>query len=78
MRGYFSKNNRSAKIGPPITEGHDFAWIAGRWLVDYWAFRVRKISRTSVLDLDLRSESELAINLYGDPQTWSLVAEGDD
>ena len=24
------------------------------------------------------SESELAINLYGDPQTWSLVAEGDD
>lgn len=72
--GYFAKDNRGAKIGFPIVEGHDFAWIAGRWLVDYWAYRVAEISPQPVLDLQSPTDWKLAIQLYGDAPAWSLVA----
>ncbi len=68
--GYWAKDNRVADIGAPLSEGHDFALIAARWLVDYWAFRVARVSPRAVLDLRLPHDKKLAQRLYGGQESW--------
>ena len=71
--GYLSKMNPTAEIGGALCGGHDFAVIAGRWIVDYWAFHVARIARTPVLDLNSPGESELASRLLGERESWEIV-----
>ena len=66
VRGYLAKDSISVKAGFPIVEGHDFAWIENRWVVDYWAYRVTGLSPQPVLDLLSPSNRELALNHYSD------------
>lgn len=72
--GYWSKANRAAAIGGTLCEGHDFALIAGRWIVDYWAFRVARVMQTPVLDLDTPQDRQLASRLFGEREAWEALA----
>ncbi len=72
--GYSSKANPAAEIGGALCCGHDFAIIAGRWIVDYWAFHVARIIRTPVLDLDSPEDRQVASHLLGERAAWEVVA----
>jgi hypothetical protein len=72
--GYLSRNNPIACIGEPHCEGHDFALIHSRWIVDYWAFRVAQLINRSVFDLRLSTERKMAIQWHGNPRCWVMVA----
>lgn len=72
--GYWSKANPAAAIGGALCEGHDFALIAGRWIVDYWAFRVARIMQKPVLDLDSPQDRQLASRLLGAREAWEALA----
>lgn len=75
--GYRAMENPTALIGEPHCSGHDFAMIQHRWLVDYWAFRVARLSPKAVLDLNRAPERRLARSLYGTAVHWKQVAAFD-
>ena len=72
--GYFSKMNPAAEIGGTLCGGHDFVLIAGRWIVDYWAFHVARVVQTPVLDLDSPGDRQLASRLLGEREAWEPLA----
>jgi hypothetical protein len=71
--GYFATDNRPALVGGVHNAGHDFALIADRFIVDYWAFRVVRLITRPVLDLNIREDRNLARHLYGNEDTWEDV-----
>jgi hypothetical protein len=71
--GYESSDNPSARIGFTCCEGHDFAIVANRFVVDYWAFRVARMVNTPVFDLRKHGDHELVRLLYGHEQSWKNV-----
>lgn len=72
--GYQSAENPTATIGEPYCSGHDFTVIRQRWLIDYWAYRVSRLSHRSVLDLKHTQDGHLATCLYGNPDNWARIA----
>lgn len=72
--GYSSKANPTAEIGGALCGGHDFAVIAGRWIVDYWAFHVARVVQTPVLDLNSPEDRQLASRLLGEREVWEILA----
>lgn len=71
--GYNCSQNPSAQIGKNLCEGHDFAIVEERFIVDYWAFQVARIIEHPVLDITQPSDGQLARQLYGDKNTWEEV-----
>ncbi len=72
--GYYCRQNPTAQIGMKLCgEGHDFASVADRYIVDYWAYRIACVTRSPVLDLSRRRDREIALKLYGDPSKWQEV-----
>jgi hypothetical protein len=70
--GYWSATNPAASIGTRHGDGHDFALIENRYIVDYWAFRIGRLIDDPVLDLmRLRDRDRAA--LYGDARAWEVV-----
>lgn len=52
-------------MGKAISEGHDLALIADRWVVDYWAWHVARIIQHPIIDLRSKQGRMAAIQLYG-------------
>jgi hypothetical protein len=50
--------------------GHDFAVVAGRFIVDGWAICVSGYSRSAVFDLLDPMDKKAIRELYGDPAYW--------
>ena len=71
--GYHSASNPTASIGLPAIDGHDFALIDDRWLVDYWAWHVAGIAAQPILDLSYAADRTAACVLYGPANVWELV-----
>jgi hypothetical protein len=71
--GYWARDNPMALISEPHCEGHDFALIHSRWIIDYWAFRVGQLINQPVFDLRISTERKLAVQLYGNPRYWEMV-----
>ena len=68
--GYYSKDNASAFVGRACCEGHDFALIEERFIVDYWAYRVAKVIDRPVFDLLEGEELDLARFYFGNKELW--------
>ena len=68
--GYQADENPAAEIGRAYGEGHDFAFIANRWIVDYWAYHVAAVSPVSVWDLEVAEDGKAVERLYGNRDTW--------
>ena len=73
VMGYWSKANPAATVGGRLCEGHDFAFIADRWIIDYWAFRIAMVIQKPVLDLDSEQDRKLAQRLFGDRNAWEAL-----
>lgn len=71
--GYQSDCNPTARIGLPAIDGHDFALIDDRWLVDYWAWRVAGIAAQPIHDLSYAADRTAACALNGPANVWDLV-----
>jgi hypothetical protein len=78
MVGYYASDNPTAAIGEPDCEGHDFAIVANRFLVDYWAYRIAGIADRPVFDMSDSDEYARVQMLYGNREAWSeiLAKEG--
>jgi hypothetical protein len=72
--GYYSSENRSAYIGNGCCEGHDFALIADRFIVDYWAYRVAGLIYRPVLDLREPKHMDSARFFYGNEGFWNNIS----
>lgn len=71
--GYHSFDNPTAFIGKPYYDGHDFALINGRWLVDYWGWYVAGIAPNPILDMLSAEDRNAARILYGPTNVWQPV-----
>jgi hypothetical protein len=72
--GYYSSENRSAAVGNGCCEGHDFALIDERFIVDYWAYRVAKVIDRAVFDLHDSEQLDLAKFYYGKKELWEDIS----
>jgi hypothetical protein len=70
--GYTSSKNPSAYIAEPFCDGHDFALIAHRFIVDYWAQGVGLIGG-SIFDLRSERDRKEVCRLYGNRAAWEEV-----
>ena len=73
VQGYWSMDNTTALIGGPQLDGHDFALIASRWLVDYWAWHVAHLIQTPIFDLNAFKDRDSVDQLYGPTIKWSMT-----
>lgn len=73
--GYLAENNPVAELGEGYSQGHDFAIIDDRWLVDYWAWRTTDLLEHPVLDLETDSDLTIASRLYGKHTHWNVVLD---
>jgi hypothetical protein len=71
--GFNCSQNPSARIGKSLCEGHDFAYVAERFIVDYWAFQVARVINRPVLDMRQTKNRKVARQIYGDKKTWEDV-----
>ncbi|MBK6831286.1 MAG: hypothetical protein IPG92_11365 [Flavobacteriales bacterium] len=68
--GYYSNDNSTAEIGLPNHDGHDFALINDRWLVDYWAWHVEGLVASPIFDLSNSADRREVTRLYGSTVKW--------
>ncbi|MCX6937938.1 MAG: hypothetical protein NTU80_08585 [Verrucomicrobia bacterium] len=55
-------------------DGHDFALIAERFIVDYWGAYAAGVIDRPVFDLLDSSIQEIVSRLYGPKESWRIVA----
>lgn len=75
--GWAAGTNPTSVIAGPTNgarldtgQGHDFAIIDGRYLVDPWAKHTECSSDRAAFDLDDPLDRARVRQLYGDPRTW--------
>lgn len=70
----WAEDSNVTSIVAPNGEGHDFAVIDDRYLVDAWLKNVDGppgfIHERAVFDLDNPDDVATVLRLYGDPRTW--------
>jgi hypothetical protein len=69
LYGYLDEQNPLSLIAVECG-GHDFAVVAGRFIVDGWAVCVSGYSRSAVFDLLDPKDRKGIRELYGDPACW--------
>ena len=73
VMGYWAAGNPTAQIGERYGDGHDFAVVADRWVVDYFALTTVDLLESAVLDLRNPVDRRLVSQLLGDRATWEVV-----
>ncbi len=75
--GYRTAGNPSAVV-PKYVDGHDFAFVAGRFVVDYWACHVANEVDRAVFDLNDPDEAKLVRRYFGKQSAWQTVPISDE
>lgn len=75
--GYRTADNPSAVV-PKYVDGHDFALIAKRFVVDYWACHVAEEIDRPVFDLNDTDEAKLVRRYYGKQSAWQNTPISDE
>lgn len=71
--GFSARANRAALLNASCADGHDFALLRGRFIVDWWAHRWARVVDRAVFDLRREADLHRVITLYGDPESWERV-----
>jgi len=72
--GYDCADNPTAEIpDPETTDGHDFAIVENRFVVDFWAASVVGILDRSIFDLSCSADRAIVLRLYGPRDAWKPV-----
>lgn len=67
--GFFGEDNPEAEINR-VADGHDFALVDGRYLVDGWVRHVEGVADRAVFDLEDADDAEAVKRIYGDRNLW--------
>lgn len=70
LYGFHEEDNPTAGVCR-IADGHDFALVDGRYIVDGWASHVEGESRTAVLDLEDEADAAFVASFLGPRELWS-------
>lgn len=71
--GFWNEENPSATIAREGYDGHDFAVVNGRYLVDAWATHIETVPDAKpVYDLKNPADAALVRKLYGPRESWKL------
>ena len=70
--GFWSRRNASW-AGAILQDGHDFAVVDGRYIVDPWIMETERLSDRAVFDLNDPMDQPEVQRLYGDRKSWRLV-----
>lgn len=60
-----------------LRDGHDFALVAGRFVVDLWAAYYPCVNKETVIDLADPKQVLEHLPKYGNPKNWEVLCEGD-
>ena len=71
LYGFYIGDNPSAHHIADICDGHDFAVVDDRFIVDGWAKNVEGIANQSVFDLKDPADAKIILGLYGNPKSWT-------
>lgn len=71
--GYFADDNPGTAAADGL-DGHDFAIIDGRYLVDVWLKFVAGTVSRAVSDLRLETDAPEIRRLYGDRRHWQRIS----
>lgn len=69
--GFFADDNPKAKIGQ-VAEGHDFALVDDKFIVDPWIATVESVSDEFVFELGV--DDQVIAELYGEKDKWTQIA----
>lgn len=72
--GFMLKDNPAPRLAG-ICDGHDFALIDGRWIIDTWAAFWEEILPVAVIDIKDPNNAELVRAFFGDPAKWQVVRD---
>jgi hypothetical protein len=67
--GFEAEDNPDSYVSK-IADGHDFAILHKRYIVDGWTTNMESIHPTGVMDIEDDDDLEEIIRLYGDPRKW--------
>jgi len=70
--GFWSREN-TGWAGAILVDGHDFAVVDGRYIVDPWIVETERLSDRAVFDLKNPVDQAEVRRLYGDRKSWHLV-----
>lgn len=71
VKGYNVWDNPTAEAAPAsCNDGHDFALVGGRFVVDIWARDVELTAPRAVYDLHDPADLPEALRLFGPPERW--------
>ena len=70
--GFWSREN-TGWAGAILQDGHDFAVVDGRYIVDPWIVETEALSNRAVFDLKNPADQAEIRRLYGDERSWRLV-----
>lgn len=69
MYGFYCEENPAPGM-EQFAEGHDFALVDGRYIVDGWIKNVIGETSRAVFDLKDPADAEFIRNYYGKPKKW--------
>lgn len=68
--GFWVDDNPDAHEIAKMCDGHTFAVVDGRYIVDGWAENVEGVAKKSVFDLKDPQDQKMIVALYGKPENW--------
>lgn len=71
--GFFVDDNPVSSVEIESAGGHDFAVIDGRYIVDIWISHYTGEEEQYVYDLHDHRDKQKIIEIFGDPDKWSLL-----
>lgn len=76
QRGFWCSDNPGTSTADHC-DGHDFAVVDGRWIVDGWLPFVSGCDVPSVLDMQDPADAQAIRTWHGDPTLWDPDRTGD-
>ena len=67
--GFYSEVNPAGEIADG-EDGHDFAVVADRFVVDYWAAYAAGVTDRAIYDLSDAGDHATVLRLYGPKDAW--------
>lgn len=73
--GFWSREN-TGWAGAILQDGHDFAVVDRRYIVDPWIVETEHLSDRAVFDLENPADRAEVRRLYGDRRSWRRAKSG--
>lgn len=74
--GFANEDNPVTNSEVSSGEGHDFAVIGGRYIVDLWISHFTGCEEQVVYDLKNPQDAAKIKEIFGDPEKWSVMMPG--